>query len=420
MRYFKQNIYSLLRWSERYTKTDMIYFSKSIGWLNLSFIFVSIVGFGLSVIFAHFVSKDVYGTYQYILSISGIITAFTLTGMNPAVVRSVAQGNDGDLRYTTNIQFKWSILPFIISLGIGGYYFVMGNNTIALFALIIGAVIPITNATNTFLPYLNGKKDFKTTFIYNTILYGFYALSMTAIIFWKPTLFSLVLGYFISNMLVNVVLYFRVVRPIPLGAPRGTDTISYGKHLSVINFLGTISGRVDNILIFHYLGPIELAIYSFAKVFPDRLGGVFKSIGSIALPKFAEQKIASVRSTILAKTLQLIFIILLLIVVYMIAAPYLYMLFFPKYTDAISYSRIFSLSLITAAANIPIAALIAQKLKKQLYIFNIIHPLISMTLIFIGVYFYGIWGVILARVFSGILYLFLSVILILYEANTKI
>ena len=37
--------------------------------------------------------QQTYGTYQYLLSVGAIVGAFTLTGMNSAVVRSVEAVN---------------------------------------------------------------------------------------------------------------------------------------------------------------------------------------------------------------------------------------------------------------------------------------------------------------------------------------
>ena len=52
-----------------------------------------------------------------------------------------------------------------------------------------------------------------------------------------------------------------------------------------------MAGRAQShrILAFHYLGAVELAIYSFAIAPPEQIKGVFKFLGTLALPKFSKR-----------------------------------------------------------------------------------------------------------------------------------
>ena len=101
-------IYRLLRRSESYTKTDMVYLAKGSFWLTILQITGTISGFFLSVAFANFFPKHEYGIYKYILSVGGIIGAFTLTGLGPAIMQAVAKGSDGVLREGFFINLRWS------------------------------------------------------------------------------------------------------------------------------------------------------------------------------------------------------------------------------------------------------------------------------------------------------------------------
>ena len=52
--------------AERYTKTDMLYFAKNGSWLIFAQISIALLALTLSVIFANFIPKDVYGTYRFL------------------------------------------------------------------------------------------------------------------------------------------------------------------------------------------------------------------------------------------------------------------------------------------------------------------------------------------------------------------
>jgi len=60
--------YKILRYSERYTQTDMVYFASGGFWLLLGQFISTISAFLLLIAFANFLPKEVFGTYQYILA----------------------------------------------------------------------------------------------------------------------------------------------------------------------------------------------------------------------------------------------------------------------------------------------------------------------------------------------------------------
>ena len=66
--FIKEKIYKLLRKSEKWTHTDMIYLAKGGFWLTLGQIISSVSSFALAVAFANFLPKEVYGNYKYIIS----------------------------------------------------------------------------------------------------------------------------------------------------------------------------------------------------------------------------------------------------------------------------------------------------------------------------------------------------------------
>ena len=43
------------------------------------------------------------------------------------------------------------------------------------------------------------------------------------------------------------------------------EDILYGKHVSIMSAVGTLANQLDNILVYHLLGPASLALYSFSR-----------------------------------------------------------------------------------------------------------------------------------------------------------
>ena len=121
MEKLKDKSLKVLRSLESYTKTDMVYLTQGGFCAVFSQIIVSCGTFLLAIAFAHFVSKESYGQYKYVLSLAGILGTFTLNGLGTAVVKSVAEGFEGTLRYAFWENIKWSVLFFCLSFSGGTY-----------------------------------------------------------------------------------------------------------------------------------------------------------------------------------------------------------------------------------------------------------------------------------------------------------
>jgi O-antigen/teichoic acid export membrane protein len=118
-------------------------------------------------------------------------------------------------------------------------------------------------------------------------------------------------------------------------------TISYGKHLSLMGVIGLVAGQIDKILIFHFLGAAELAIYSIAIAPPEQIKALLKNIKNLALPKFSEKSISEIKKTIYQKMAKLFLILIFIVGIYWFIAPYIFKMFFPQYLESLFYSQIF-------------------------------------------------------------------------------
>jgi O-antigen/teichoic acid export membrane protein len=228
--FMKDKLLSLVRWSEKYTKTDMVYVLTNTFWMNANTLVVTGGSFLLYLVIGNYLAKEVYGIYQFVLSVGLIINSLTLTGMNIAVNRSVARGYDGILQISVREQLKYSILPFIVGIGISIYYLI-NNNTLLFFGIILTSIIlPITNSLNTWSAFVNGKKDFKTWFLYNQIINILYYGGLIAIILFIPKSIFLILVSLLSNLISNAIAYKKTIEKYePDETKIDDETLIYGK-----------------------------------------------------------------------------------------------------------------------------------------------------------------------------------------------
>ena len=217
--------------------------------------------------------------------------------------------------------------------------------------------------------------------------------------------------------MIGLTLYNRTVRIYKPNEKIDTGVIGYSKHLSAIGILGGLASNIDQVLIFHYIGAAPLAVYNFAAAIPNQLKGPVKSLAGLIFPKFTERSEAEIRTGMRNKFLLAFMGGVVIVIAYIIAAPYIFHIFFPKYIDAIKYTQILSLSLL-AIVSIPaeVYFVAKQKIKEQ-YVANIVISVLQIAIMFVFVLWKGLWGVVFARVIIKILWSALNIFL--YERGSK-
>jgi len=409
----KEKIIRILRWSEKYTKTDMVYLTKNFSWLTMGQVFGNISLLLVAIVFARVLTPQVYGNYKYLISLSGIILAFSLTGLPTAITRAVAQGFEGELKLSIKTSLKWSAGAILMALIGSIYYGLHSNWNLSIPLLIIAFTQPFIQSFGLYKSYLNGKKMFKLNsilYIANTLVLAI-ALISTLMLTHNPII--LVTTFFIITMISTAFSFFYIYKKYIPNIKVTTGVTNYAKHLSVMNMLSTIAMHIDKIIIFQFIGAAELAIYTFAIMIPEQLRGLLKIVSTVIFPKFTESISVEKIKKILRYKMFLISIMLIIIsILYYIIAPYLYYILFPKYTDSIYITQLFALSFLAMSSMITITSIKAIGNKKMLYIINISTAFIQIISVTIGVYLDDLTGVVMSRIFTQYFTLILSYILI--------
>ncbi|MEK7091625.1 MAG: oligosaccharide flippase family protein, partial [Patescibacteria group bacterium] len=346
--------------------------------------------------------------YKFILAATSILGGFSLSGMGQAVIQGVAQKKDGVLKDAINESLRWSIITVAIAGVIFIYYWLNDNQVLSWAILITGLATPIINSYGLYGGFLNGRREFKvgSSLAMISQVLGVIVLIITAMFFHNAL--YLVLANFAINTLVAIGFYFYVLRTYKPNPITDHSLVAYGKHVSLINFLGTIASQLDKILIFHYLGAIQLAIYAFATAIPEQIRGSYKNLFNLALPKYSAKE-GELKSSIIDKTLRLTVMTVGVVLTYMVFAPFIYKFFFPKYLESISYSQWYILGLIT----IPGLTLFntyfqVKKETKILYQINIVGNVSMIILSYWLVKNYGLWGAVIENGSAWLIMLLIS------------
>lgn len=391
---------SLLDRLGRYFKTDLRYLAKGSFWALAGQIIVTLSAFAFSLVAARYIPQDVYGDYKYVLAAVSLLSTFSISGFSQSVFQSTAAGHEGSLRTGFRANLRWSAAIFALAIAIGGYYLFKGEQWLGLGILLGGCVTPFWNSANLYAAYLNGKKDWRRAAFYadvvDTLLpYG----ALIAVAIFYPHPLALVAAYFLSNLIAVAYAYWRTLRIYrPQEGADDPGMLTYAKQLSLINVLGGIMGTIDQVLVFHYVGAAELAIYTFATGLVDQTKGPLKSLDVMMQARFAPQKEGSIASGIHNKMFWLLMAAVAAIVVYIPLAPYIYKILFPLYVSAVPYSQIYALSLL-AIAFWPYGSYFAAKKRvREYYAIISLTTLLWIIILFLGVFFGSLLGLVVARV----------------------
>ena len=402
-----------LRYTQKYTGTDNIYLLQGGGWLTLGQLISSVSAFLLAIVFANFLPKETYGTYRYVMSLTGIIAILALPGMTQAIIRAVAQRNEGSFIEGFRAKLRWGLLTTPISLIFAGYYFVNQNSVLGFSFLLAALFLPVMDAFGHYHSFLHGKKLFaeSTKYLSLTQIISAAILALTALI--TDNIFAILAAYFAASTALRILFFLITVKKFPRNKNRDSRAIPFGKHLSLLSLFGIVSVNIDKILIFHYLGAAELAIYIFAIAVPDQIRMLVKNIPKLALPKFSRKSPTEIKASIYKKIFLITLAMIPVVAIYFFAAPYIYKLLFPQYLESINFSRAFAFILLAGAGGLPAAALKSQMAIKQSYILDIFTAMsqILLMLVFL-ITGYGIWGIVMGRVIGRFLSLGVSLMLI--------
>jgi len=397
----KRKIYDFLKWSERYAGTDMVYLARGGSWLILGRAISMLTGLGIMVAFGHLVSKEVFGAFQYILSIAGILAIFSLPGIDAALIMNIAKGNEKMIIPCFKEKVKWGTIGSLISLFIAFWYLFQQNFSLGFSFLIVALFLPFINSLLLYLSFWQGKKRFdiqnKYYIFYNLLA----AFLLILIIILTKNLILIVFGYFLAFTLAGTIFYKLTIKKI-LDGEEEKETISFGKHLTLMQAAASFSSYIDKIILWKFLGPISVAIYAFA----ERPVLNFLSlipISELALPKLSQRKIKEIKKELFKKFLKLFLVAVLATLVYIFFCPYLYKFFFPAYLDSIQYSQFLSLIIIFSPFALLGTAFFAEMKKKELYTLNIIPPVLKIILLLVLVPLFGIWGVVYSFLGSQII-----------------
>ncbi|MBI1888704.1 MAG: oligosaccharide flippase family protein [Candidatus Spechtbacteria bacterium] len=394
-------IYQILRYTQKYTGTDNVYLAHGGFWLTLQKLasFLSILS---AIAFANLLSKEVYGTYQYVLSIAAILAIPTLQSMKAAITQAVARGYEGSLYPAFWTKIKWSLIGSLASLGMAAFYFFRSNPTLGYAFLVVALLLPLLNPFSLYASYLEGKKSFKLLSIYAIASTVISIAAIILIVYLTKNVPLIIFGDFAIQIAVSAFFFRIVTKKFPPNKARDEKTIPFGTRVSFIKIIPTIARELDQVLIWHFLGPAQVAIYAFAQKIPNQISDNLSVLNQIAFPKMSALSKEELRQKLPKKVLRLYAFVIPLTILYLLLIPFVFHTFFPRYQDTILYAQAFSFFIFLFPLSFVGQTFDAKMQEKNIFLTSVFSPLIRITLLIILTPIFGLWGVVLTRLINSV------------------
>lgn len=394
----------LIGWTGNKFKFDAHYLAKGGFWLGVGQILTTIAGLLTSVAFANMLPQYEYGVYKYILSIAELTAAFSLSGLLPATTKAIAQGSLSALERSVRSHLRWNLLAISIGSALSLYYFIQSDFLIARTLFVASILIPLVATGGLFYAYYEGIKEYR----WRTFFLGLHMLlpvgALMAILRYTDDIFLIALMYLGAQVLVTwsiLLLTRRWIRAHEKTVPaKDIDPVRFGAHMSIMNSIGTIAGKIENVLVFQMLGPAHLAVYIFAIALPSQLSFFQKGMKTLALPRFSERSFEMVRQSLPKKAALLTLAAAGIVIVYIVLAPFVYRTFFPAYEDAIFISQLFALTYLLIPFSVVGEALTAHGYKKELYVGTVASLVVRLGTLALFIPLWGLYGVIISLALS--------------------
>ncbi len=365
---------------------------KSSIYIIIGKIFAILGSFAAVTVLANAVPKEVAGTYNYVIAAFSIISITTLPGMNNALARAVAQGNDGNVNSALRKRFFFGSFGIIISVIIGLIQFYLGHKELGIAFLIVAPFVPLTDTmSNLTTSFWQGKKDFKKSALYNATYYLLFSALNILVFITTHNIYFILVGVLIGQTIAGILVFQSIKRENTTYDPIAEKL---GYHLTIMQGFRTFASNIDRVIVWHLAGPAMVAAYTFAAT------PVFKvyqllPVGAVTLPHLSNHQFThETKRMITKKAFSLFFISIPLVIIAITIAPFVYSILFPKYPESVHYFQVLIASLVFMPSLLIDAALTAFHKTNILYITEIGIPLIKIALMIIGGYYFGMKGIV--------------------------
>lgn len=387
---------------------DLPYFFKNSFWISIRQVIVALSSLIMMAAFSHLVDAEVFGKYQFVLSIISLVMIFSLPGMSTALVQTIARGRDGFYADAFRRSVQMSLVGSVALIVIGLYY-LFSDRALGAALFMVAAVFPFISSFGLWEAYLHGRERFDIAARNASLLAVLQSSAVCGVaVFFPQYLVALVVAYAVSAGLANLV-FHRMCQVSVRNDETDQQSVQFGYFMTKMSFLGVLSEQLDKLLVGILLGPSQLAAYTIISFFGLRIKDMVRPFSAMLVPKMANE--TSLFHKILklhAKPLLLgsFGILVFGILFYTLVIPLNTMLFSQAYAE---YSYLSQWYVVTVLLSAPLTAMGYYIYAKQntyaITLSNTVYHVLRIIINVFMIWRYGLLGAVLAYNISMLLLL---------------
>lgn len=379
-------------------------------WINLEWGISRLIKILFNIFIVRYVSVKMYGDYNYVLSLLGLLALLSLSGFQSAVLREIARKN-------LKVFIKW------VELGVKFSY--IGSATFLILAFLKYFSQPFLSVSlllcAVFFPplykYLKwdtllfGLMRFKKralyTFFKNMATYLPLAI---VVLFFRDNIVAIIFAYLALNLMTDFLIYHRSTHEVKFSG-YSNEWVKSGANLSISSGLAVVYSYADKIILFHLMGSEPLAIYAVATYISENLKIVTSNNIRMYFPKIwskEDQRVLDKLSKV--KLLLFLYPLAIFIGTYLLT-PFIIELFYGgKYASSVRFGQIYAIILPLHFFYLLIFSWYVKIQKEShIAISSVLSAAATLLAYFILVPIYGILGAVLGSIIyylSKLLYFF--------------
>lgn len=265
---------------------DVEYFLKSGFSVSVRYAIVSLSGVVASIGFARLGSKELLGQYQSVLALVGLVSVFSLPGMNMAAFKAVIDGWDEGIIKAVKYSFFSSLFGLPVLFGYAAYqFYFLGHQELA-HSLMLGALfLPFFYAANTWYVYYEARSHFSAVSMRVILTSVLTTGALVGSLYFHASLFTIVGVYLFIGTLSNWFFFFQVRKRIIREKVKTSSLdIGYGLSVTAQKFVLSLTENLPALAIASLFGFAPLAIFQIAYFVINAVAGFLNGLSATYLP----------------------------------------------------------------------------------------------------------------------------------------
>lgn len=310
-----------------------------------------IFGLATTFVLVRIFTQETYGEYNFVISILGLLTVTALPSIDDAVMQSVARKFLGTYNASLKIKFLSSLLGTLALILLSALYYFQTNFDLSIAFIVASFLFPFAYGLTQWRGFFLGIRKFKhLNFFESLAAIIVSAAIISSVLLIKSSIFIAIGALLLVKSMQNIFISIKIYndnKTIELKVEEGS--IKYGLKTSIVSLASQLSMTIDKILLFTFISPASLAIYSVSEKLPELVKGLVKNLATALAPRFAKQKEYTKKIDFYLKVISLLLFLSLIVFSFTLLPFFITLIFGEQYESAIPYSQ--AMMCIVAVAN---------------------------------------------------------------------